>query len=152
MQITLMLQLPRDELSIPLVRHICRQTLRDARVAPECCSDIEVALSEACTNALRHSGPGEEYEVHLSLDERHCVITVEDDGHGFDGHPGPVDHYAERGRGVELMHALVDHVDFVATPRAGTVVHLEKKLVFETAQPPEPRDGGGGGEGGGGMS
>lgn len=131
MQMTLVLQLPRDELSIPLVRHICRQALREVSVAPECRSDIEVALSEACTNALRHSGPGEEYEVHLSFDERHCVITVEDGGQGFDGHPAPADPYAERGRGVELMHALVDRVDFVSTPRAGAVVHLEKELVFD---------------------
>ncbi len=130
-QINLVLQLPRDELSIPLARHICRQALREVRVATHCSSDIEVALSEACTNALRHSGLGEEYEVRLALDEQHCLITVEDTGQGFDGDPGPTDPYAERGRGVQLMHALVDRVDFVSSPRAGTVVHLEKELVFE---------------------
>ncbi len=130
MEINLALQLPRDELSIPLVRHLCRQALREVGVQPECSSDIEVALSEACTNALRHSGPGEEYEVHVVLHERHCLITVEDTGLGFDGQSVPSDPSAERGRGIELMHALVDKVDFVSSPQAGTVVHLEKELVF----------------------
>lgn len=130
MEISLRLHLPRDELSIPLARHLCRQALREVGVAPDCSSDIEVALSEACTNALRHSGGGEEYEVHLALQARHCVITVEDTGQGFDGQSPRADPSAERGRGVELMHALVDRVAFVSSPQAGTVVHLEKKLVF----------------------
>ncbi len=129
-EINLALQLPRDEVSIPLVRHLCRQALREVGVEAECSTDIEVALSEACTNALRHSGPGEEYEVHLALDERHCLITVEDSGLGFDGRSGRSDPSAEQGRGIELMRALVDKVNFVSTPHAGTVVHLEKELVF----------------------
>ncbi len=136
MQVNLVLQLPRDELSIPLARHLCRQALHEVGVEPGCGSDIEVALSEACTNALRHSRPGEEYEVHLALDERRCLISVEDTGRGFDGHRRPADPYAERGRGVELMQALVDRVDFVSSPRAGTVVQLEKELVFDESSPP----------------
>lgn len=139
MEISLRLQLPRDELSIPLVRHLCRQALREVGVAPDCSSDIEVALSEACTNALRHSGGGEEYEVHLALQARHCVIAVQDTGHGFDGQSTRADPSAERGRGVELMHALVDRVAFVASPQAGTVVHLEKELVFDDGV--DPRHG-----------
>ncbi len=130
MEINLALQLPRDALSIPLVRHLCRQSLQEVGVEPDCSSDIEVALSEACTNALRHSGPGEEYKVNLSLDERHCVISVEDTGLGFDGQAARSDPSAEQGRGIELMHSLVDKVDFVSSPQAGTVVHLEKELVF----------------------
>ena len=130
MEINLALHLPRDELSIPLVRHLCRQALREVGVEPECSSDIEVALSEACTNALRHSGPGEQYEVNVTLDERHCVVTIKDTGVGFDGQSAQSDPAAEQGRGIELMHALVDRVDFVASPQAGTVVHLEKELVF----------------------
>lgn len=129
-EINLALQLPRDELSIPLVRHLCRQALREVGVEPGCSTDIEVALSEACTNALRHSGPGEEYEVHVALDERHCLITVEDTGLGFDGQSLRSDPSAEQGRGIELMHALVDNVDFLSSPQAGTVVYLEKELVF----------------------
>ena len=128
-----MLALPRDELSIPIVRHICRDAMAEIGVAEECSADIEVALTEACTNVLVHSGPGDRYEVHLRLDDQQCTIRVVDAGHGFDadllGHTAPGDS-AESGRGVLLMRALVDRVLFTSRPEAGTIVHLEKDLAF----------------------
>ncbi|MDQ3680105.1 MAG: ATP-binding protein [Actinomycetota bacterium] len=131
MEINLELQLPRDEASIPVVRHLCRNALRGIGVDPDCGSDIEVALCEACTNALAHSGPAAEYTVHLGLDDRRCVITVTDAGRGFDGRSSRSDPAAERGRGVELMRALVDRVIFHSDREAGTIVRLEKDLAFE---------------------
>ena len=130
MGINLELQLPRDEASIPVVRHLCRNALRGMGVDPECGDDIEVALSEACTNALKHSVPGAEYEVHVSLNDRQCAITVVDTGQGFDGRSAESDPAAEHGRGVELMRALVDRVEFGSNPEAGTIVRLEKDLVL----------------------
>lgn len=56
-----------------------------------CADDIDMALPEACTNALNHGGPRHEYEVRLSIGQDHCTITVLDTGHGFDArlwHPG----------------------------------------------------------------
>ncbi len=130
MEINLELQLPRDEQSIPVVRHLCRHALKEVGVDPDCGADIEVALSEACTNVLKHAGPGEEYGVNFTLDQDHCAISVIDSGHGFDGRSARSDPSAERGRGIELMRALVDRVNFESTPEAGTVVHLEKQLAF----------------------
>lgn len=63
MEIRLTLALPRDELSIPVVRRICTQSLTVLGVAQECQQDLELALAEACTNVLNHSGPGDHYEV-----------------------------------------------------------------------------------------
>lgn len=143
MLINLELQLPRDEQSIPVVRHVCRNALRGMGVEPECGSDIEVALSEACTNALKHSGAGADYHVQVALDDGHCVITVVDAGAGFDGRADRSDVSSERGRGVELMRALVDSVNFHSDPKAGTTVRLEKTLAFgagslaQRAGPPE---------------
>ncbi|MDQ3575806.1 MAG: ATP-binding protein [Actinomycetota bacterium] len=131
MEINLELQLPRDEVSIPVVRHLCRNALDGIGVDPDCASDIEVALCEACTNALTHSRPGAEYTVHVGLDDRHCVITVVDTGHGFDGRSARSDPSAERGRGVELMRALTDRVNFHSDPESGTIVRLEKDLTFQ---------------------
>ena len=130
MEIKLELQLPRDEASIPVARHLCRNALRGIGVDGDCGADIEVALSEACTNALKHSGSGAEYKVQVALDERHCVITVVDAGEGFDGRSARSDPAAERGRGVELMRALVDRVNFNSQAESGTIVRLEKDLAF----------------------
>jgi serine/threonine-protein kinase RsbW len=129
-EINLELQLPRDEESIPVVRHLCRNALKGFGVDQDCGADIEVALSEACTNALKHSGSGEEYMVHLTLNDVVCEIAVTDAGEGFDGSSARPDASSERGRGVELMRALVDDVDFQSDPRSGTIVRLEKRLRF----------------------
>lgn len=134
MEITLALTLPTDEVSVPVARHICRDALKELGVEPECRADIEIALTEACTNVLDHSGPGDEYQVNVSVDGRVCVIRVIDTGHGFDA--GTLadmgdDLAAERGRGVGLMRALVDHIQFISKPEAGTVVHLEKVLELQ---------------------
>lgn len=138
MEITLGLVLPREELSIPIARHICRDALNEVGVAPDCTSDIEIALTEACTNVLEHSGPGDEYRVDVTVNGDLCVIRVVDTGHGFDS--GTLadmsdDLAAEGGRGVGLMRALVDRIEFISKPEAGTVVHLEKTLHLDDNGP-----------------
>ena len=62
MELSLVLCLPRDEKTVQVARHIVRHAMREVGVAAECVSDVEVALSEACTNVLVHSGPGDEYD------------------------------------------------------------------------------------------
>lgn len=134
MQITLALALPRDEMTIPVSRHIATNAMNEIGVAEDCMHDIAVALTEACTNVLRHSGPGDEYEVSLVVDEDDCVIRVVDTGRGFDSTSlgfDNADTSAEQGRGIQLMRALVDSVKFISKPEAGTIVHLEKKLTFD---------------------
>ena len=105
-------------------------------VTEDCTHDIAVAMTEACTNVLKHSGPGDEFEVSLEVDDDQCIIRVVDTGRGFDSQSLGFDHAdtsAEQGRGIELMRALVDTVKFISKPEAGTVVHLEKTLEFEDA-------------------
>lgn len=138
MQLTVGLTLPRDELGVPVVRHICRDALAAIGVEPECRSDIEIAVTEACTNVLEHSGPGDEYQVNVSVDGELCIIRVVDTGHGFDA--GSLAHMdddlsAEGGRGVGLMRALVDRIEFISRPEEGTIVHLEKALELDPEGP-----------------
>ena len=101
-------------------------------MAQACAYDIQVALTEACTNVILHSGPGDVYEVAVDVDSESCVIRIIDRGVGFDageGRPEAGDS-AESGRGMGLMHALVDQVLFESRPEAGTIVHLEKSLEY----------------------
>ena len=132
-QILLSLVLPRDEYTIPVARHIVKNALTEVGVAEDCTGDIEIALSEACTNVIKHSGPGDEFEVTVELDPEVCIIRVIDTGHGFDSTSlaDQSDVSAERGRGVELMRALVDSLEFDSKPEVGTVVHLEKRLNLD---------------------
>jgi len=135
MEITFTLSLPRDAGSVPVVRHLCRDALLKLGVAEDCVSDIELAVTEACTNVLHHaSGNEEEYEVVVFVDENVCQIRVVDRGTGFD-HAGAgvseAGHSSESGRGIFLMRALVDDLDFVSEPHQGTVVRLVKTLTLE---------------------
>jgi serine/threonine-protein kinase RsbW len=133
MELSLALTLPRDEQTVPVARHIVRNAMDQVGVDETCVYDVELALSEACTNVLLHSGPGDQYVVRLDLEDRLGMIRVIDVGHGFDSarlqaeNPLPQD---ERGRGLGLMQALVDRVDLTLRSEAGTIVTLEKALTY----------------------
>jgi serine/threonine-protein kinase RsbW len=133
MEISLALNLPRDELSVPVARRIVDASMRTVGVEDACVDDVTLALTEACTNVLKHSGPGDEYEVSVRLHDDICSIEVTDVGHGFDFATlasGDASTEAERGRGVQLMKLLVDRVHFQSKPEAGSVVHMEKQLDY----------------------
>jgi serine/threonine-protein kinase RsbW len=133
MEISLSLNLPRDELSVPVARKIVDASMRTVGVEDACVDDVALALTEACTNVLKHSGPGDEYEVSVRLLDSVCSIEVCDVGRGFDFstlESGEAHTEAERGRGVQLMKLLVDRVRFQSKPEQGSVVHLEKTLEY----------------------
>jgi serine/threonine-protein kinase RsbW len=138
MEINLALVLPRDELSIPVVRHICKDALSNCGVERDSIHAIELALSEACSNVLKHSDASDEYEVHASIDGERCVIRVVDAGRGFDQESlarDGADSTAEGGRGISLMRALIDDVHFESEPESGTVVRLVKELDYVEQAP-----------------
>lgn len=138
MEIKLTLALPRDEFSVPVVRRVLAGAMQALGVAPAVISDIELALTEACTNVLDHADHADDYEVSAGIDGDRCVIEVVDRGFGFDGSMrglADADGQAEDGRGIQLMRALVDKVTFVSRPQQGTVVHLEKELQYAAGSP-----------------
>ena len=138
MEITFTLQLPRDALSVPVIRRVLATSMHTLGVEETCVDDIEVALTEACTNVLDHANGDDEYEVVAGLDDNVCTIRVVDTGRGFDSAQlglADADANAEEGRGIQLMRALVDRVHFRSRPENGTVVHLEKTLRFQAGSP-----------------
>jgi serine/threonine-protein kinase RsbW len=131
MRISFTLRLPHDELSVPIVRHICRSALLELGVEDPCLGDIELAVTEACTNVLKHAqGNNLQYEVQVEVNEDACEIRVIDAGAGFFSTEAfsPASGSAEEGRGLHLMRALVDDLRFVSKPEQGTIVHLAKRL------------------------
>jgi serine/threonine-protein kinase RsbW len=130
-RISLMLCLPRDSSTLPVVRHIAVAALTELGVEPEATEDVALALTEASANVVKHSGVEDQYEVHLILENDQCEIRVVDTGRGFDSNSlavamaGPSE---EQGRGMALMAALVDSVHFESRPETGTIVHLVKDL------------------------
>ena len=133
--IDLELSLPRDNATVPLVRHILQATLTEFGVTSECVGDVLLALTEAAANVIEHSAGDDEYQVSVKVNEEQCDIRVIDLHNGFD--PAMPDSFpgseAERGRGLLLMQALVDQLRFESEPEKGMVVHLTKKLLFDVA-------------------
>jgi serine/threonine-protein kinase RsbW len=136
--ISISLQLPRDRLSVPVIRHLARYALKEVGVTDEVAFDVELALSEACTNVLSHSGPGDAYQVSISIRAEHCELRITDTGRGFDHvtvRERVAGQDAERGRGLALMQTVMDQVDFVSEPERGTLVLLTKRLSFDEESP-----------------
>lgn len=91
---------------------------------------FELAVSEACTNAVRHAGDGGSYEVTVRVDARRCVVEALDHGGGFTAAPTaefPVP-TAASGRGLLLITQLVDEVQFHRRHPSGSVLRLVKRL------------------------
>lgn len=131
MEILFTLVVPRDEISVPVVRRVVGNALKDLGVAETCRDDIRLAVTEACTNVLKHTHDGPDtYEVALEITNGTCAIHVADSGSGFDAAlaRGVALGDAESGRGIHLMRAVVDDVRFASKSETGTVVHLEKTL------------------------
>lgn len=75
---------PRDAISVPVMRHVLGDTLRKLGLHEDSISDLLVAVTEACTNVLQHSGQGRGYEVVAIVGKNRCVLEVVDNGRGFD--------------------------------------------------------------------
>ncbi|WP_219462786.1 ATP-binding protein [Nonomuraea rhizosphaerae] len=131
MEATIALRLPRDAASVPLIRQMFDATLNSLGVEPSVRDDIELMLTEACSNVVRHATPSDEYVVSAGVYDDLCVIRVVDMGNGFDPpEAGEASLGAESGRGIQIMRALADDVRFTNRREDGTVVCLEKRLRF----------------------
>jgi serine/threonine-protein kinase RsbW len=75
---------PREALSVPVMRRVLGDTLGRLGVDEGSISDLLLAVTEACTNVLRHSGQGRGYEIIARVFGNNCQLEVIDRGRGFD--------------------------------------------------------------------
>lgn len=134
MDIEFSLALPRDAIGIPMVRRVLGDAMRSLNVSESCISDMLLAVSEACSNAVRHGGPANRYEVSAAIGQGRCDVRIADGGEGLSSMPitfPPAD--KENGRGLLIMRSVVDEISFGVTPGRGTTVHLRKLLSWDDA-------------------
>ena len=89
--------------------------------------ELKVAATEALTNAIKGSVDGRPVDV--AVEPSDDAIAVEVSNHGaFDlADPTLADIESEGGRGIPLMFALVDEIEFASTGD-GTRVRMRKRL------------------------
>ena len=100
--------------------------LRAEPFSQEVLGDLKLALTEACTNSVRHAyadGDGL-VEIVYELHPDRLVVEVVDEGEGFDlpdGGSAPLseDELSEGGLGIALIQALADEFELGERPQGG---------------------------------
>lgn len=104
------------------------------RLDPEALTDLKLATTEACSNAVRHAyqdGLGE-IRVRIELDSDELSVEVSDAGGGFD--PTNVDSWhaaslREQGMGLSIIRSVTDDLDVQSgADGVGTTVRFTKSL------------------------
>ena len=107
-----------------------------ARVQPlsdEELSDLKLALTEACTNSVRHAyvdGPGT-VEIVYDLRPDRVVVEVTDSGEGFTPPEQREDdsaELAEGGLGIAIIRALADELEIGQRSGGGSRLRFVKLL------------------------
>jgi serine/threonine-protein kinase RsbW len=118
-----------------LIDRVAQSVCERAALDDDTCSQVTMSVIEAGTNAIQHGhkrDASKPVDVTFELFPDRIEINVQDRGPGFD--PGGVNgdvtsplHLLDaRGRGIFIMRACMDAVDFQFSP-AGTVCHLVKR-------------------------
>ncbi|HYT51534.1 MAG TPA: ATP-binding protein [Gaiellaceae bacterium] len=108
-----------------------------ARVRPlseETLSDLKLALTEACTNSVRHAyreGRAGTVEIVYQIEPDRLVVEVADDGRGFEpadlGGRGNGD-LSEGGLGIAIIRAVADEVEIDERESGGSRLRFVKFL------------------------
>lgn len=92
--------------------------------------DIKVAVSEACTNAIKHSLDNK-FSVEYTIFENGLTIGITDSGKGYDvnsiDEPN-LEEPKESGLGLFIIQSLMDEVDIKSNVNYGTVIKMTKYL------------------------
>ncbi|HKB21043.1 MAG TPA: ATP-binding protein [Gaiellaceae bacterium] len=112
---TVRLTIPAKAEYITLVRLALSGLAGLRRLSEEALGDMKLAVTEACTNSVRHGyndGEGTVEVVYALLDDR-LVVEVADDGPGFDaaGDRPMEDALAEGGLGIAIIQAVSDEFE-----------------------------------------
>lgn len=92
--------------------------------------DIKVAVSEACTNAIKHS-LDDKFLVQFSVLENGLTIEVDDKGTGYDVESlqePDLTNPKESGLGLFIIKTLMDEVSTISNSDVGTRVKMTKYL------------------------
>jgi serine/threonine-protein kinase RsbW len=103
-------------------------------LSDEVVADLKLALTEACTNAVRHAYDGGDgiVEIRYELHPDRLVVEVADDGEGFDLEPAPTtagdDELVEGGLGIAIIRALADELEISGREQGGSTLRFVKRL------------------------
>jgi serine/threonine-protein kinase RsbW len=103
-------------------------------LSAEIVADLKLALTEACSNSVRHAyDEGREgvVEILYELSDDRIAIQVTDDGSGFDPEilERAQEELDEGGLGIAIIRALTDELEIGARPEGGSRLRFTKYLA-----------------------
>jgi serine/threonine-protein kinase RsbW len=109
--------------------------LRREPLSAEVLGDLKLALTEACTNSVRHAyadGTGS-VDILYELHPDRLVVEVSDDGAGFEPPAAPSDaldaeELTEGGLGIAIIEALADELEIRERAQGGSSLRFVKLL------------------------
>ena len=120
------LLLPARADQIGLVRHVLGAVTEVVQVPSRVIEDMRLAVTEACTNVVRHAydHPDGPLEVAVHAGAEAIEVVVSDQGRGI----GPSRDGAGPGLGLAMIAALTDGLDVEHAPGAGSRVAMRFSL------------------------
>ena len=117
---------------------LCRLALtgiaRTRALAAEVVADLKLALTEACSNSVRHAyeeGREGVVEVRYELGDDRISVEVTDDGAGFDPEvlQRAQQELDEGGLGIAIIRAVTDELEIGVRPEGGSRLRFLKYLA-----------------------
>ena len=107
---------------------------RTRALSQEVVADLKLALTEACSNSVRHAydeGRLGVVQIRYELSPDKFVIEVDDEGSGFD--PQTIERAQEDldegGLGIAIIRALTDELEIGSRPEGGSRLRFTKLLA-----------------------
>jgi serine/threonine-protein kinase RsbW len=128
---TVRLSIPAKAEYITLGRLALTALGRLNELSEEVLGDLKLALTEACTNSVRHAyddGDGA-VEIVYELEPGRLAVEVRDEGPGFtppDRGLDRGDDLSEGGLGIAIIRALTDEFELVDSGRGGSQLRFVK--------------------------
>ena len=117
------LTLPARPENVSVIRHVLGAFAEALRLEDELVEDLRLAVTEACTNVVRHAYPPDQtgpVEISIQPLEEHVSVIVSDYGRGI----GTSSDTTGPGLGLPLIAAIADVVELQPVPGGGSRVAM----------------------------
>lgn len=117
------LTLPAQAENIPVIRHVLGAFGEALRLPADVVEDMRLAVTEACTNVLRHAyndGDRGTIDVVVQRNGDRLDVIVSDRGRGM----GPSPDIDGPGLGLKLIAALADSIELQDAPIRGNQLRM----------------------------
>ena len=129
--------------NLEIIREFINNIARKGGFSEESVDQIELAVDEACTNAIKHAykySSTKMLDISVFLDNEKIEIIIMDKGAGFNPDNLPIPNLEKYmrvakvgGLGIHLMRTLMDEVNFSINPGKKNQVSLVKYLSRKSA-------------------